>query len=382
MLSPLVTCSWENPFPEYQGVNLIEDRGLSVDSFAHAYVTDPGTTFEYVRVTPLTPAEYGSASGLPAAYHDSIRRLEAVNLFPDGDFEQSTDDTAPAFGWDIDASTAPPKVAPAEFTVQNDEAGVIQGHSVRFSAGGESAAVLDLDSHALDGFIEPAIYFLSLQFRRDSPAMEITFDYGDASTTSYLDNQPWVIGPREAVEPLETLPTPGDELLDKVTVFAASGTGENYFYVGSPAEAAGQAGYLDNIRMGRLDGRPHVSIPISFENANGGLPVIAGTYRVSVYVKSEIDDQITPGADGDNRFRAGQIVIGLNKKWKRFSRGEAGWSPTAWTEVSTTFQLTAEDLAADPPAHLRLTVIDPDYPVIGSVLIAEPRLELESKPPR
>ena len=372
----LVQCRWVDPFAEYSGVDLIGDRGFSVDSFTHAYMdgTDPATSFEYVRVTPVTAAEYGATTGLPAEHHATIRRLEAVNLFPDGDFEASTAGLPP-----IHWTTSPFPNEPTDFTV--DAGGVIQGNSVHFDVAGEAAAVVHLDTSALDGFVEPAVYFVSLQFVRSAPVMRMTFDYGDDATTSHLANRSWVIDVRTDT-PLETLPTRGDPLLDKVTIFPASGTGVNYFYVGAPGGAAGQSGHLDNVRLGRLDSLPHVAIPIGLENADGELPLVPGTYRVTLFVKSEIADQVTPSANGRNRFRAGQIVLGLNGHFLPVSRSTGGWSTTEWKEVSASFQITAAELAHDPPLQVRLTVIDPENPVVGSLLIAAPTVELVSNNPR
>ena len=374
-------CPWEDPFAEYRGVNLIEDRGLSVDSFSHAYMdgSDPAAKYEYVQVSPpLTEAEYGTADGLPAGAAETIRRLEAVNLFPNGDFEASTAGAPPDL-WDI-TLPPPPAIEPSTFTV--DDTGHIIGKSVDFSIAGTQAAVLDLDTHLLDSFAQPATYFMSLQFIRSLPTMEITFDYGDDSTTSYLEvqNVPWVIGSRDDDQtPIETLPTEGDPILGKVTTFVASETNSNYFYVGSPQGASGQSGFLDNIRMGRLDGTPHVAVQIALQNPAGELPLVAPSfYRVSAWVKSEIDDQITPSENGHNRFRAEQIVLGMNDQLAFFSKEEVGWTSGTWQFVSADFELTENALANDPPMQVRLSVIHPNSPVVGSILIADPRVEIAS----
>jgi hypothetical protein len=383
------SCTWVDPFPEYRDRNLILERDLSVDSFAADSITDPGTTFEYVRVTALTAAEYGTTAGLPDDAITTIRRLEAVNLFPDGDFELSVPGDSPPDPngaavplpyWDIDDTTGPPLETPDAFTVDGGD--VIQGNSVYYHLIGDQAAALDLDTHALDGFVEPAVYFLSLQFVREFPKSVITFDYGNDSSplqTTWLDNQSWTVLSRQDNEtPVETLPTPGDPLLNKITVFAASGTGSNFFYVGSPRNSNGQSGWVDNIRLGRLDSIPHVALPISASGAEGSLPLVPGAYRVSVYVKSEIDDQVTPGANGANRFRAGQIALGLNDDFTLISRADGGWTMNEWVQVSAVFHVDDRAMDSDNPATVRLTVIHQDNPVVGSVLIAAPALELVS----
>ena len=374
-------CRWKDPFPEYQGVNLITQRGLSVDSFSHAYMdgSDPATMFEYVRVTTVTAAQYVSTEGLPAGLEGTIRRLEAVNLFPDGDFEASAVGSPPV-NWDVDSATLPPASDPAIFEVADP--GPITGKALQFSTAGASAGVLHLDTFMLDGFTEPAIYFLNLQFVRENPIMTMTFDYGDDATTSYLvlDNQPWVIEPRDdGLTPVETLPTRGDRHTDIVADFKASGTGVNYFYVGSPQGAAGQAGHVDNIRVGRLDTIPHVAVEIPLAGDGDSLPLVPGTYELSVYVKAEINDQVTPSANGRNRFRAGQIALGINaNNFELFTREEVGWTTDTWQRVSARFQVDPAHLENDPPLVGRITVIHRASPAIGSVLIAEPRLELFS----
>ena len=371
-------CTLNDALSEYTGVDLIADRGGSVDSLVPAHVdgSDPVVPFEYLGLTALGATEYGSTSGLPAEAVPTIRRLEARNLVPDGDFEQSTAGSAP-LNWDIDSTTAPPQIDPGDFTVA--ASGVIQGNSVHFETGGDSAAVLDLDAHALDGFVEPGTYFLSLQFVRDFPVSEMTFGYGDGAGATYLYNQPWVIpARRDGLTPLETLPPPGDPLLDNVTVFSAIGVdpASDFLYVGSPIGASGQQGHLDNVRLGRLDPLPHLAVPIALQNGDGSLPLLAGTYRVSVWVKSEIDDQVTPAANGRNRFRAGQIVLGINDRFELFRRSDVEWSASEWKQLSAEFQIDAAELSDASPLRAQLTVIHPERPRIGSVLIAGLRVQL------
>lgn len=390
-------CQWEDPFPEYSGINLIEDRGLNVDSFAadHMDGSDP-TTFEYVQIT--TPADFGTTTGLPSGAETTIRRLEAVNLFPDGDFEASV---VGAWGapevlvnWDADSSVEPPAEDPTTFEVVAD--GPISGQALLFETSGRKAGTLDLDARALDLFSQGGNYFISFQFVRDDPTMSITLDYGDASTGSFLaaDNRSWTIDSRgeddeeedeeeegegNGATPVETVPTPGDANLDIVTDFYASDTTTNFFYVGSPQSADAQKGHLDNVRLGRFDPYPHVSIDIPLENANGTLPLIASQYRVALYVKSEVADQVTPSENGKNRFRAGQLVVGINDELELVTRDDWGWDADTWVEVSLVFQLEFEDLTNDPPMMLRLGILHEDSLVIGSVLIANPRVELLSQ---
>jgi hypothetical protein len=120
-------------------------------------------------------------------------------------------------------------------------------------------------------------------------------------------------------------------------------------------------------------------LDIALDNSSGDLPLVESQYEFSVWVKSEIDSEVTPAAGGLNRFRAGQIVLGINDDFALITQADAEWDTTTWTQVSATFQLSQEDLLVDPPMVVRLAITHPDSLVIGSVLIADPVVELASR---
>lgn len=368
-------CDWVDPFPEYRGVNLIAEQGLTVDGFSEAYTdgSDPLTTFDFVAIATPTPAEYGGTSGLPAGSQSTIRRLEVVNLVADGDFEAQpiVGPPNPAANWITAGSGG--VAAPGAFDVV-DSGDPAMGQWVSFSIAPSQGALYDLDNDLPAGtWAENAKYFFLMDFQRQSDTTVITVAYGSNARIAYAE--PWLSpGPDDDSTPVvESFPEIENGSAARTTRFAAIAPTNNFFFVGSPTITASQVGFADNLRIGRIDNMPHLSLALEAAPTTG-LPLVAGAYSFSVYVKAEIDAQVTPVTG--NAFRPDQIVLGANDRFQRFTAGEIGWSQNQWVEVSATVELREDELGNTPALRLQLTVIDQQFPAVGRILFAAPSLTL------
>ena len=376
----LVGC-WVDPYPEDRGVNLLEDRGLGAADFVDAYFAGVVPAFDYINYDgTIGAAEYGVITGLPAGADATIHRLELHSLLPKGDFENHLVDSDVVLAgaqpelWDT--AIGVPYFPPADFRIV--ASGLPDyGNYIQFNVSSGQHARFDLDG-LLDGFAEPGAYHLQLEFDRNTSDTEITFDYGDGGASSYLDlvGVSWTSLEGEPAGTFEEIPTRSVAELDLVNVFtsiADTGPADNFFYVGTPKSAQPQDGFLDNVRIGRVDIFPHMSLGVP-PAAGTQLPFVPGIYTFSVYVKSEIAAQVTPTTN--NAFRAGQISLGVNDAFLRISRAEGGWNPSQWIKVSRTFTLDVQDIASTPVMTLQISVTDSAEPAVGRILIADPSVTL------
>jgi hypothetical protein len=369
----LAGCGWNEWKEEYRGVDLITDRGLSTVDFADAYIGGTTPAFDYVNYEEISDsAVYGGITGLPGT-PGSVYRLELVNLMPNGDFElvgagQSLDAFDPT--WTIDGSV----------TLEgNNTAGVaINGMSAYFDVVGNEAAFFNLRTGLLDSLVHPGSYHLNLFLRRATALTRVNFDYGSQSFSFLtLDNIIWESDSDPDNPDLDVETFPNDTNINVVNIFSVADDPEHYFYFGAPNSANAvnsQQGYVDDIRIGRHDILPHVALPLGPSVLDGSMDILPGLYQFSVYVKCEIDSQVTPLTV--NAFRACQITLGINDLWATTSIEDGGWSSTEWAQVSFQALVRSSDLADDDVMTLRMTVSSNDTPMIGRILIADPKLEL------
>ncbi len=398
LLAALSGCG--NYFDAYRGVDLITARGLTMDDWAVAYqVPDADAAVDYIRLQPVTAANAGSTAGLPAGAEDAIYLLEVPNLIPDGDFEASTVGVTPN-GWDASLTGG------GSFAVEAaGAANGITGQTVYFDITSPEYARLPLPSTMTDGLHLDGWYAVTLDFRRGQASTEITFDYAD-DDNSLLDESRSSLGWNlTAIEgatetPVETFPTPpennnGNDNLAVPNGFEGLGsagiTGMRYFYVGGPGPVSfsPQTGWVDNVRISRLDVGAHMALELpqvtdadaDEDGATDTFPFYAGDYVFSLHVKALPDALVSP--ETPNSFHAPQIVLGANGQLSTsFAQTEEEWSADQWVEVSAIVTITNEELETDTPLTLMLSVIDPqqltvpNYTASGGLLIAQPRLEL------
>ncbi len=365
----LLGCALDDWVSDYAGTDLIADRGLSLDSFAPAFQGGATPAYEgYVAFAEITDsAVYGNATGLPDN-PGPIYRLELPNLLRNGDFEETTVGDPPD-EWTEDGGVL----------VADDSAGLaISGKSGSFEIGGSNRVYVDLKAQLHDGLIDHGQYHVNFLVRRGADNTLLTFDYGsDTQSGIALDQAPWISLVEDSPQLVEEFPNNAD--LDFTNKFAVKEFGVHRFYIGNATGSASTAnGYVDNVRIGRADILPHVALRLGPATQEDSLDIIPGRYRFSVYVKSELDSQVTP--ETPNAYRSAQIMLGINDLWgQSISAEEGAWSTTEWKRVSFECPpIQTDELAGEWPLTLRMTVSSNDNPMVGRILVAAPTLELVS----
>ena len=373
----LVSCDFADPFAEYRSEDILTSRGMTLAMWGPGYLpgTMPTNGFPYISLEVLAPAEYGTAQGLPDGA--DVYRLELLNLLPDGDFERAVPDAGnrPPF-WELVENPTPFYVA------HDDNPGFGTGNYLDFTVSTGALGRIDLGEHLKDELVGGGIYHIQFETIRRSTTAYLAFDYGDeppetSDRVSYLevDNLEWEFDTEGKPDtPKERFP--GTGLFERPGTFYASDSGTGFFYVGSPRIGVrASSGYLDNVRIGRVDILPHWALILSSDTETG-LPLVPGRYRFRIFVKSEIDSQVTPSPDGLNRFRSKQISIGANNSFVTISAAEAEWNAGRWVEVIREFELSPADVTRSPALAIQITPSSIDTPAVGSILISSPVLEL------
>ena len=352
---------------EYRGVDLIADRGFSAAGFIDSYIAGATPPFDYVNYVEIADSTvYGGTTGLPAV-PGSIYRLELVNLLPNGDFE-TTAALATPIGWFEDAGA----------TLQGDATpgDAITGMSAYFAVTGTTSTYFDLRAGLADLLVYPGTYHLNLRLRRATDVIRVNFDYGSLTASALtLNGISWESDNTDPSRPVEEFPN--DTNIDVVNIFPVAEGAEHYLYIGAPEDEAaviGQQGHIDDVRIGRYDILPHVALSLGTAVSDGSLDILPGVYRFSVYVKSEIDSELTPNTA--NAFRPGQITLGINDRWDTTTIDDAAWSSSEWVQVHFGALLRSDDLAETDAVTLRLTVSSNENPMVGRILIAAPTFEL------
>lgn len=387
MVVAITVAGCGNYFEAYRGVDLIAQRGLSMSDWQPAYlVPDADAPVDYISLT-----EDASNGGY---------RLEVPNLLPDGDFESSTAGSVPD-NWETALPDGFFSVRAAGTTDS------IQGQSVEFEIGVREYGRVPL-SNLLDGLQLDGLYSVTLQFRRGAVDQVITFEYGDEDSSLLKESSGelrWSLDAAAGATetPVETFPTRPEENDDRTNlaipnVFEALAspdiTGDRSFYIGAPAAGDSftpQTGWVDNIRIARLDVGAHMALAIpQVEDADANedgltdtFPLVAGEYVFSVEVKALPDSAVTPNEP--NRFRAPQVVLGANRQLSTaFDSDTEGWDAETWVTVSAIVSITDDEITTDPPLTLMMSVLnpqqllvsEPNYTAAGALLIRNPTLEL------
>ncbi len=395
-------------FTEYRDINLIRDAG--VDNEAWKVVADTAggeevdTLEDYVRVTPVEPdgaaGDTGDDGVLPIGSTDEdIRRIEILNLFPNGDFD---DDTVITNWVSSDGGTNAERLL-----VSDPDASVyvIDGNSLNYDIEDQEEWIqypLSGENGLTDG-LAGDLYTLRFDLRTDR---ENVFGYftqdlldewslqRDWFTTTLSGNvQGYVFGGEE------TQPDAEFNLAQK-----ASGV-EHYLTLGAPEPGANAdlipiSGSLDNVRVARSDIAPRLQLLVPVTgNDYGPLDLPSGMYRFSVYLRTDpthTNDFDEPSDNVANRFPAERVTLsmavretGRNRIVGSFHQAvaqpgsEESW--TSWTEVSVSgFLQTSDADYSDNALEVELTISPTDlsFPsgvIPGSVLVAQPRLELLSE---
>ncbi len=341
----LASCVPAADFGVFIGVNLIDSSHAADFTL---WTADQGSI--YMNVEAVAGQSYTDGS---QAY-----RLEIKNLLPNGDFDASTVGSADP-SWITSVITGSSSVVN----------GAIKGNTLSFSLPNAELLSYDLKTGLQDGFVAGGTYLVSFDYKLD-PETLLPLSYNNGSS----DYQTWSVTSGTA------FPKPGEEEAD---FFAHQSI--DYFSINTISTGVALTGYLDNVRVARIDNTDGITCEIPF-SLQGRPDLIPGTYRFSVYVKAD------PAAGAANRFPAAGVSISVDgfpesgvtsvePAVAHPTDSGADWS--SWTKVSGDFTETwIPNHSAPGTPILRLTIAATDMSGgsrtrdVGSLLIARPMLEL------
>ena len=340
-------CEYDDSLSPYLDTDFLTSTGL-----ADWRTSDDATYMNFTGITDVLP------DGGTDAY-----RLELLNLMPNGDFTNS------------DVSTW---FTTANASVTHDTSGVISGNALRYSVTTSD----DYIRYSLP-VIPPHQYKLLFDYSILSginPEGKAQFSiFKSSSVSDEITNQ------------INTGSPDGTLLTNQVLAFDSE-LGTESFVIGTVE----QQGYLDNIRLVRTDNAQEIYYEVPYmQSADDELPLISGTYKFSLWIKSEAAADLTPVVP--NRFPA----RGLTLRIAGVAANGCSGSETAyftesdlngeWTSMSVSASISivpqdAPATAGDPyPPVIRLSVtprdndagLDTSYD-IGSLLVGAPSLVLSS----
>jgi hypothetical protein len=374
----LISCpAGEDLFADYREVNLIENQGFESGDWQVSY-GEASPSFDYLRFEPVNTANAGTTTGLPAGT-GNIYRIELVNLFPNGDFADSTAGDAPA-GWSLQGPAGSGRIFETTTTLKPDAGLPMEGNVLHFKLNGLQWCIYNFDDSAtglLDGFVRNSQYFIQFDSSCQFPNL---FSYTDLSITK----REWSIG-NDTSWSVTPFPPPqeGDARFTTLEGF-------DYFSIGLPNEGNNaQEGYIDNVRVGRTDIEQKVILQIPISDPEELRPdLLDGHYSFSFYVKFESAGMVSPAFP--NRFDAHSISLSLKlsmgeeiAQFQSFFSDEEGWSRDEWTKITfQTPKVLQFNIPDDPDAELpyleiALTPTNAVSRDIGSILIAAPSLMYE-----
>jgi hypothetical protein len=360
----LAACVPPTNFDDFIGVNLIKDTGGDLSQ----WTADQSTTY-----MTLAPAGELFTDG-STAY-----RLEIRNLFKNGDFETfAVGPLPPNSGWsDVGSGNA----FSVELNDNSNGATTIDGNSLFFSVNGGNRISYDLANGSADGMVPGKTYLIRFKFSITTTEFELS--YNDNSS----DLHPWNLSGINAPN-ITPFPPPGQDF----SFITTAGISQCFSINPVAVTSTAHAGYIDDIRLAKIDAPCRISFQVPFSQA-GRPNLIPGTYRFSFFVKA--DPSVTPATP--NRFPANGVsfaVDGLTDGTLTYSVRPTAAHPTdsgadwsQWTELSEDFpEPSIPDTSAPDLKMLKLSLTPTDVnggalsEDVGSVLIANPRLEFIPSP--
>jgi hypothetical protein len=384
-------------FSDYRGVNLVAGAGFDssewslTDNFVGA--TNVPNLDDYAAISGEVSGAAATTEGLPDGTDAaSIRRLEILNLFPNGDFDDAG--AAAESRWTVSAVDTSVGIATTGDAT-------IDGNSLAFDV----ASIEDYITHPLagsdglsDGFQIGVEYSVNLDLRTDQDTL---FGYNEG-TVGGEQFTTWSLTTRA------TSPQVWDFFTEAVPLaryIADEAAAQNYFTIGSPVsvpEAAriSQSGSLDNLRITRSDITPMYRLTVNpQDNPYSEMPIISGTYQFTVYVRTDPTHTNEASDESDNvanRFPAASVTLSMAVRRAEDSVAtssvrqtftvegtDGGWG--SWTALTITDFLQTDDADyTDGELYVELTVSPTDLLTAagvapGALLIAAPTLNLTSQ---
>ena len=336
----LISCPIADPFAELEGINLLSTEEIAFTGWAVGY----SKTVAYDYLTFSTSTETGPASG------DTVRRIELVNLVPNGDFE-----AAISSEWSSDTGTPP------NTTSNHLNYNLGKNDRVNYN-------MTDASNGLLDGLVSEASYIIHFDIRSSITGTSY-FEYR-------LPRHAWNVDIKSTTATYK-FPAEFHDIVD--SSFTKSDS-TSIFSIGTIDGGPTMAGYIDNLRITRTDVDSCLSITIPV-TSTGRADLLSGMYKFTVYVKNDPD--VTPTTP--NRMPAEYLTMCIaspdgatisNLTAQSFSED---WSE--WTACSVTGQIQIDN---DAESALRLRVSPTDMysasykRTLGSLLISSPVLEFSS----
>lgn len=317
-----------------------------------------------------------TGSGGTASY-----RIETLNLFPNGDFEEN-DFSA----WqEYHHST---EVAPEYYLTTGTAA--ISGQSIYYRIYRQTQVIF-FNLNSLEDAMKGTRYQIHFLLNSGSNTNKCNFFVDD----QYLDKPElyWEI-------PTETNTAFEDIFLFPGTTytgnFATPTDSSNlYFGLGDPTSSEEQLGSIDNIEIIRSDQQNFISVFLSVSNDERP-DLLDGTYRFTLYVKNESEADLSPSTK--NRFAAKGIHL---SQWLEVNKSDGeGWVQSAisgfeqinytadnftsedWTSVSLDFTMQLSQVYENRlRINLSSTLLSSESTdrsqelCSGSILVSSPHLE-------
>lgn len=281
------------PYENYVGVNLVEDQLVFGFPVLARWTPDAAATYMNFAFYSAVDVPAGAPPGAESW------RLEIKNLVPNGDFEATVPPAAPA-GW---ATVGGALLETVSVTPES-----LDGVTMHLScADGTEAVDLDIRAAAADGFPQNNTYLARFDYRANKN--RVVFEYnndpnlpvpeGSYTWTADGDVGPTFVG-RYEFPPSQIVPT--------VTVGLPAPDEHHYFFNSLLSTAAHKIEvYVDNFRVIRTNQTYFVRMPVA--DGEPPLPLIAGTYRFSIWVKQ--DPMAAP-----NRFPSSAVQVSLKRTYQ------------------------------------------------------------------
>ncbi len=359
ILMVMAGCDQTGMFDDVEGYNFLMHADFDNGPWITNAETDdplPYLVFEEASV------ESADSTGLPGS-GAPVYKLELINLFPNGDFEDPTASAAdywtPAGGianaYAITTHPTDPADSPYEYSST-------LGNALYYDFPTGTTLQFDLrdPTYGLtDGFLDNETYLFKFMFRTSNRVQSAQFEYSDGTLdnrypvwdVNVIDDTSWVLRYFPLILPDYDTDTDTDTDADDDDTVDGGLAGykiepESYpqitadpertahsFTLGHLEGGQQQIAYIDNIRVSRTSKDTWLTLEVPAEGPN---PVLGphsledGYYAFSVYVRYAGSDFVTPNML--NTFDATGLTLGIAFGWEDYEDSEWDGTPLRYTQ--------------------------------------------------
>ncbi|MBI9106264.1 MAG: hypothetical protein JEZ04_05915 [Spirochaetales bacterium] len=354
----MAACIGPDYFSAYYAKNLVGHKLLSTWAVNQSSI--------YIKYEAVTTA---STTGLPDETA-LIYRLENRNLVPNGDFEGIAPGPLLPAGW-AEFGTGTNSIAAA--------VPIMTGQALSFALTGSDYIEYSLNTLTA-GLITDGTYLF--RFDLAGAAQSYKFNIDDTAPggtlVTYFFTLPTANLAYAIPESISTAPLTEFLVHSNLEVFRIN---SKLAGTGTP-----QTGYIDNFRVIKSDQVQELAINLPFEDAErvDSLNLLSGTYRFSLWVKSDTDAATT-----NNSFNSKAVTLkmeafdpdgtGGSVAFQSFSASDYS-SFTGWTQIYIDAVLQIDEPADTANTVIKLSVSPCDCTGgaittdTGSILISTPEL--------